>query len=322
MCLRLYLTVIVKRKQYQYSQYSFQFLKHKKESIIVKSYLKFLLLSLCILTLASCSGEKTTQSAASTEQNKKEIIIGTTVGDFADMVRDQVKPELEKQGYRVQLLEFTDYVRPNLALADKSIDINIFQHKPYLDDFAQSRHLDIMPAFQVPTGPLGIYAGRMHELSAVKEGSSVSVPNDPSNLARALVMLDKLGWITLKTDINPLKASLADIADNNKNIKLVPLEAAQLPRSRHDVDFAVINGNFATSSGLKFTSALYLEPGYTYVNWSAIRTADKDSQWVKDITAAYNSAAFKQYAFKRFAGYKYPESWGIQATQPASAPTK
>jgi D-methionine transport system substrate-binding protein len=292
------------------------------KEILVKIYLKTLLVSLCILTLVACSGEKTTQSATSSEQVKREIIIGTTVGDFADMVRDQVKPELEKQGYKVQLLEFTDYVRPNLALADKSIDINIFQHKPYLDDFAQSRHLAIIPAFQVPTGPLGIYTGKLHELSAVKSGSSVSVPNDPSNLARALVMLDRLGWITLKANINPLKASLSDIASNHKNIKLVPLEAAQLPRSRHDVDFAVINGNFATSSGLKFTSALFLEPGYTYVNWAAIRAADKDRQWVKDITAAYNSATFKEYAFKRFAGYKYPESWGIHGDKTASIPVQ
>ncbi|PIT49272.1 hypothetical protein BHC51_03770 [Snodgrassella alvi] len=272
-----------------------------------------------MLIVTACSGEKTTQSSVSAEQIKKEIIIGTTVGDFADMVRDQVQPELEKKGYKVQLLEFTDYVRPNLALADKSIDINIFQHKPYLDDFARSRQLAIIPVFQVPTGPLGIYTGKLHELNAIKSGSSVSVPNDPSNLARALVMLDKLGWITLKASINPLKASLTDIASNNKNIKLIPLEAAQLPRSRHDVDFAVINGNFATSSGLKFTSALFLEPGYTYVNWAAIRTTDKDSQWVKDITAAYNSTAFKEYAFKRFAGYKYPESWGIQSQLPSSA---
>jgi D-methionine transport system substrate-binding protein len=272
-----------------------------------------------MLIVTACSGEKTTQSAVSAEQIKKEIIIGTTVGDFADMVRDQVQPELEKKGYKVQLLEFTDYVRPNLALADKSIDINIFQHKPYLDDFARSRQLAIIPVFQVPTGPLGIYTGKLHELNAIKSGFSVSVPNDPSNLARALVMLDKLDWITLKASINPLKASLTDIASNNKNIKLIPLEAAQLPRSRHDVDFAVINGNFATSSGLKFTSALFLEPGYTYVNWAAIRTTDKDSQWVKDITAAYNSTAFKEYAFKRFAGYKYPESWGIQSQLPSSA---
>jgi D-methionine transport system substrate-binding protein len=284
----------------------------------VKQYLKFLLTSLLTLTLLACGDEKAPQNTSSEVSEKKEIVIGTTVGDFADMVRDQVKPALEKQGYQVKLLEFTDYVRPNMALADHSIDINIFQHKPYLDDFIQTHHLQIMPVFQVPTGPLGIYAGKLDNLNKITNGASVSVPNDPSNLARGLVMLDKLGWIKLKDNINPLKASLADIANNSKNLKLTPLEAAQLPRSRNDVDFAVINGNYATSSGLKFSSALFLEPGYTYVNWAAIRTADKDTQWVKDITAAYNSAEFKEYAYKRFAGYKYPESWGIQSQQASS----
>lgn len=287
----------------------------------MKQYLKILLTGLFALTLTACSGEKTSQSASGTVSNKKEIIIGTTVGDFADMVRDQVKPALEKKGYQVKLLEFTDYVRPNLALADHSIDINIFQHKPYLDDFVQSRNLAIMPVFQVPTGPMGIYKGKLDSLKKVKNGSTISLPNDPSNLARGLVVLDKLGWIKLKENINPLKASLADIASNPKNLNLITLEAAQLPRSRNDVDFAVINGNYATSSGLKFTSALFLEPGYTYINWAAIRTVDKDSEWVKDITNAYNSDTFKQYAFQRFAGYKYPETWIVQSGQPISTST-
>ena len=288
----------------------------------MKQYLKMIITGVIAFTLVACGGEKaapSSQPAATEVNSKKEIVIGTTVGDFADMVRDQVKPALEKKGYQVKLLEFTDYVRPNMALADHSIDINIFQHKPYLDDFIKTRNLNIMPVFQVPTGPLGIYSGKLDKLDKIVNGSTISIPNDPSNLARGLVMLDKLGWIKLKQDINPLKASLADIAANPKNLKITPLEAAQLPRSRNDVDFAVINGNYATSSGLKFTSALFLEPGYTYVNWSAIRTEDKDSQWVKDITDAYNSAEFKEYAFKRFAGYKYPESWGIQSTQPASS---
>ncbi|MDF7675829.1 MetQ/NlpA family ABC transporter substrate-binding protein [Neisseriaceae bacterium ESL0693] len=267
---------------------------------------KFFLAAVFALVLAACSGEQPGQTQT---QTKKEIIIGTTIGDFADMVRDEVKPELEKKGYTVKLVEFTDYVRPNMALADKSIDINIFQHKPYLDEFKTSRKLNLTEAFQVPTGPLGLYAGRETQLKNVHSGSSVSIPNDPSNQARALVMLDQLGWIRLKDNINPLSVSVNDIQDNSKNLKLVPLEAAQLPRSRADVDFAIINGNFATSSGLKFTSALFLEPGYTYVNWAAIRTEDKDTAWVKDITAAYNSDDFKQYAYKRFAGYKYPQSW-------------
>lgn len=256
------------------------------------------------------------------DPNKPEIVFGTTVGDFGDMVKNAVKPQLEKQGYKVKLVEFSDYIRPNQALANGDIDINIFQHKPYLDTFKKEHNLDLVEVFQVPTAPLGIYAGKMTALDQVKDGSSLAAPNDPSNFARALVMLNELGWIKLKDNINPLTASKADIAENTKNIKLVELEAAQLPRSRSDVDFAVVNGNYATSSGMKLTDALFQEPSFAYVNWSAVRTADKDTKWVKDVTNAYNSAEFKKYAHETFPGYKYPAIWNEgSATATTSAST-
>lgn len=263
-------------------------------------------------TTTTASATTTTTAAATTgiDPNKSEIVIGTTVGDFGDMVKNSVKPQLEKQGYKVKLVEFSDYVRPNKALADGDIDINVFQHKPYLDTFKKDNNLDIVEAFQVPTAPLGIYPGKLTDLKQVKEGTTVAAPNDPSNFARALVMLNELGWVKLKANIDPLTASKADIAENPKNIKLVELEAAQLPRARSDVDFAVINGNYATSSGIKLTDALFQEPSYAYVNWSAIRTKDKDAKWVKDVTNAYNSEEFKQYTHKTFPGYKYPTIWG------------
>lgn len=279
------------------------------------------------LALAACGGQKETAPAAASAASqpasagaeKQEIVFGTTVGDFGDMVKDQIQPALEKKGYKVKLVEFTDYVRPNLALAEGELDINIFQHKPYLDDFKKEHKLDIAEVFQVPTAPLGLYPGKLKSLDEVKEGSSVSAPNDPSNFARALVMLDELGWIKLKEGINPLTASKNDIAENLKHIKIVELEAAQLPRSRADVDFAVVNGNYAMSSGMKLTETLFQEPSFAYVNWSAVKTADKDSQWVKDVTDAYNSDEFKTYAKQRFAGYKYPASWGGQAAAGATA---
>lgn len=206
-------------------------------------------------------------------------------------------------------------MRPNLALAEGELDINVFQHKPYLDDFKKEHNLDITEVFQVPTAPLGLYPGKLKSLEEVKDGSTVSAPNDPSNFARVLVMLDELGWIKLKDGINPLTASKADIAENLKNIKIVELEAAQLPRSRADVDFAVVNGNYAISSGMKLTEALFQEPSFAYVNWSAVKTADKDSQWLKDVTEAYNSDAFKAYAHKRFEGYKSPAAWNEGAAK-------
>lgn len=282
----------------------------------MKTFFKTLSAAALALILAACGGQKDSAPAASAAASsanngaeKKEIVFGTTVGDFGDMVKEQIQPELEKKGYTVKLVEFTDYVRPNLALAEGELDINVFQHKPYLDDFKKEHNLDITEAFQVPTAPLGLYPGKLKSLEEVKDGSTVSAPNDPSNFARALVMLNELGWIKLKDGINPLTASKADIAENLKNIKIVELEAAQLPRSRADVDFAVVNGNYAISSGMKLTEALFQEPSFAYVNWSAVKTADKDSQWLKDVTEAYNSDAFKAYAHKRFEGYKYPAAW-------------
>lgn len=268
------------------------------------------------LILVGCSNntaEENTSANASETQEKTTIVIGTTEGDFADMVRDEVKSELESQGYKVKLTTFTDYVRPNLALAEGDLDINIFQHKPYLDTFKAENNLDLLEVFQVPTAPLGIYTGKKTSLDQTYDGMTVSAPNDPSNFARALVMMSDLGWITLKDGVDPLTASKSDIATNPMNIDIIELEAAQLPRARDEVDFAVINGNYATDAGIKLTDALYQEESFAYVNWSAIRTEDKDAKWVKDVTEAYNSDSFKKYAHETFPGYKYPAIWEEKA---------
>ncbi|MGP5177712.1 MetQ/NlpA family ABC transporter substrate-binding protein [Psychrobacter aquimaris] len=256
-------------------------------------------------------GSTAETAASDIDPEHTKIVIGTTEGDFADMVRNQVKSSLEAQGYEVELVAFTDYVRPNLALAEGDLDINIFQHKPYLDTFKKENNLDLVEVFQVPTAPLGIYSGKKTTLDDVYKGMRVSAPNDPSNFARALVMMDDLGWITLKDNIDPLTASKTDIADNSKyDIEIIELEAAQLPRARDEVDFAVINGNYATDAGIKLTEALFQEPSFAYVNWSAIKSADAGKKWVEDVTNAYNSEAFKKYAHETFPGYKYPKIWG------------
>ncbi|MCS3460056.1 MetQ/NlpA family ABC transporter substrate-binding protein [Aeromonas sp. BIGb0445] len=267
----------------------------------------FFTLSAFALLAASSAFSATAADAAAPV--KQEIVIGTTVGDFADMVTDSIKPQLEAKGYTVKLVEFTDYVSPNLALADGSLDVNCFQHKPYLESFAKDRGLSLAPITQVPTGPMGLYSGKLSDLKALKEGSTVAIPNDPTNQARALLMLQDLGWLTLKEGINPLKASEFDVVKNPHDIKLVLLEAAQLPRSREDVDFSVINGNFAASSGIPFSEGLFLERSYDFINWVVVKSADADKPFAKDVIAAYNSPEFKAYAAKRFAGYKYPEGW-------------
>ena len=268
-------------------------------------HLRTLLKATVAATLLTALGSH----AFAADPNKKEIVIGTTVGDFGDQVKESIRPILERQGYKVKLVEFTDYIRPNLALQEGSLDVNVFQHQPYLNQFRAQHKLTLTSVFHVPTAPMNLYAGRLKSLSAVKSGSTVSLPNDPTNLARALVLLRDMGWITLKPGINPVTASERDVASNKYGIVLKPLEAAQLPRSRSDVDFAIVNGNYAVSSGMKLSDNLFQEKSKAYVNIGAIRNDHLNTQWAKDVIAAYRSAEFKAYALKRFPGYNYPPGW-------------
>lgn len=243
----------------------------------------------------------------------KEIVVGTTAGDFADLVKEGLKPVLEKEGYRVKLVEFTDYVRPNLALAEGSLDVNIFQHKPYLEEFSKEKKLNLVPIAEVPTAPLGLYAGKSKALASVHPGSSVAVPNDPTNLARALVILSDSKWVTLAKNIDLLRVTPKDIAVNKQDLKIIQLEAAQLPRALADVDYAIINGNYATGSGLKLTDALEQEKSDAYINWAVVKKGDAGKDFVKAVVAGLKSKPLKTFAQAKFPGYKYPKDWVLTA---------
>lgn len=247
------------------------------------------------------------QAASAADADKKEIRFGATAGPYADQVRYGIKPILEQRGYKVTIVEFSDYVQPNLALADGAIDANAFQHVVYLKKFSEDRKLRLSELVQVPTAPIGIYSNRHKTLGEVKTGATVSLPNDPTNLARAIAILQQIGWVTLKAGTDPVRASERDIDGNPHKLKLIQLEAAQLPRSLDDVDYAFVNGNFALAAGLKLTSALALEkiPDY-YMNLVAVRTDDLSKPFVADIRDAYRSASFKSVTQQRFAGFVAP----------------
>ena len=241
-------------------------------------------------------------------KDQKEITIGTSAGPYADQIKLGIKPILEKQGYKVRLVEFNDYIQPNFALAEGSLDANVFQHIVYLKKFALEHKLALTDLITIPTAPIAIYSKKHKTLDDVKEGTTVGLPNDPTNQARALVLLDQLGWIKLRASFDPVRASEKDIAVNTKKIKLLPLEAAQLPRSLGDTDYSFINGNYALASGLKLTEALVAEKiSPNYINLVAIRTADKDKQFAKDLAAAYRSREFLDITNKHFAGYSKPD---------------
>lgn len=242
--------------------------------------------------------------------DRKQLTFGATAGPFSDMIRYSIKPWLETRGYSVKLVEFNDYVQPNLALAQGALDANVFQHVVYLRKFAQDHELQIEPVAQVPTEPMGLYSRRHQKLSEIADGARIALPNDPTNEARALGMLARLGWLTLKPDVDPIRTSEKDVADNPRHLKLLPLEAASLPRSLDDTDYSFINGNYAYASGLKLKDALNIEDlGDRYINVVAVRSADREQAYVADIVAAFHSAEFKAFIEQRFPEFSKPKDW-------------
>ena len=258
-------------------------------------------LSVAALTLAGLPLHAQAQAA------KKDLVIGGTAGSNVDQLKQGIVPILEKKGYKVRVVEFNDYVQPNLALAQGSLDANFFQHLVYLKKFAADQKLDITELVQGPIAPMGVYSTKRKTLAEAKEGDRVTLPNDPSNLARALLLLQQNNLVTIKEGIDPLRVSEKDLATNPRKLKLIPLEAAQLPRSLGDTEYAIINGNFAISSGLKLTEAVILEktPDH-YLNVVAVKTADKNSAWAKDLVEAYRSPEFKAVVDSKFKGYAKP----------------
>ncbi|BBL25251.1 MetQ/NlpA family ABC transporter substrate-binding protein [Comamonas terrigena] len=245
--------------------------------------------------------------ALAQDASKKQLVIGGTAGSNIDQLQYGIVPQLQKKGYKVKLVEFNDYVQPNLALADGSLDANFFQHEVYFNQFKGDRKLDLVALTQGPIAPMGVYSKQRKSLADLKEGDRVALPNDPSNLARGILLLQQAGLVKIKEGVNPLRVSELDLASNPKKIKLVPLDAAHLPRALDDTQFAIINGNFAISSGLKLTEAVLLEkvPDH-YLNIVAVKTKDKDAQWAKDLAEAYRSADFKAVVDSKFAGYAKP----------------
>ncbi|HET7776019.1 MAG TPA: MetQ/NlpA family ABC transporter substrate-binding protein [Azospira sp.] len=240
-------------------------------------------------------------------QEKKTLTIGATAGPNFDQLKLGIKPILEKKGYTVKLVEFNDYVQPNLALAQGSLDANLFQHVIYLKKFAADKGLNLVDVIKAPIAPLGLYSKKRASLKELKDGDRITLPNDPSNLARALVFLEQNGLLKVKAGTDPLKATEKDVAENPHKLQLTPIEAAQLPRTLDDAAFVVINGNFAIASGLKLTEAIALEktPDH-YLNVVAVKTEDKDKAWTQDIVAAFKSPEYKAVLDKHFQGYARP----------------
>jgi D-methionine transport system substrate-binding protein len=263
---------------------------------------------LLIMGLSGCN-ESTKTTASTNKVTNKQLIFGFTPGPYSDQVKKGIEPYLKKKGYSIKYVVFNDPTQPNFALSEGSLDVNIFQHTAYFENFKKVNHLDLYEVIKVPTAPMGVYSDKHAKLTDLKDGAKIAIPNDPPNVARALRILEKIGFVKLKKGYDPITVSEKDITEKKANFSFVEVEQAQLPRTLPDVDFALVNGNFILASGRKLSSSLYLEnPPFEYQNLVAVRTRDKNKQFVKDIIEAYKSPEFQKIIKKdqQFQGFSRP----------------
>ncbi|MGY4402555.1 D-methionine transport system substrate-binding protein [Bradyrhizobium sp. USDA 3315] len=255
-----------------------------------------------IFALAGAVAIWSTAAAAET------IKIGVTPGPHAQIL-EAVKPIAAKSGLELQLIEFSDYVVPNAALDAGDIQANSFQNQPYLDNQKADRGYKIEQVGLTVNFPIGVYSRKHKNWADVPDGAKVSIPNDPTNGGRALLLLRDKGAIKLKSDVG-FKPTVIDIADNPKNLKFVEVDAAQAPRALDDVDAAVINTNYATQAGLDPVKDPILreDPKGPYVNLIVVRSADKDKPWVKILVDSYHTSEIKEFVLTKFKGAVLP-SW-------------
>lgn len=275
----------------------------------MKKWYKGFILLLVILTvtaLAACGSDDA--SSDGSDKEKKEIKFGATAGPYSDMVKEAIIPGLEKKGYKVEIIEFSDYVQPNKALDKGEIDANLFQHSIYLENFVKENKVDLTALIAVPTAPMGIYSNKYKKLEDIKDGSTITIPNDPTNAARAFTTLQDQGFIKIDEKANVLTVSEKDVVENKKNLKFQPIEAGQLPRSIDSVDLAAIPGNFALAAKFDLLSALALENMLDpFRNIVAIQEKNKDAQFAKDIKEVIESDDFEKIIDEKFEGFGKPD---------------
>lgn len=255
---------------------------------------------LAAAVLAGCGGKG---------GDDKVIKIGASPTPHAEIL-EIVKTELAEDGYTLEIIEYNDYVLPNTALQDGEIDANYFQHLPYLENFNAENGTTLVSAANVHFEPFGIYPGRSASLDQLAEGAKIAVPNDTTNEARALLLLEAEGLIKLKEGAG-ITATIVDIVENPLNLEIVELEAAQIPRVLPDVDVAAINGNYAAEAGYTLADAIAVESAeslaaQTYGNIVAVRQGEESSEKTKALVDAILSDAVEEYIEDTYAGAVVP----------------
>lgn len=260
-----------------------------------------------VFTLAGCGDKAPAEKAAAPAQTAAvELKIGVSPVPHADII-NFVAPTLEKEGVKVKVIEFNDYVQPNLALSEKELDANFFQHKPYLDTFSKEYKLNLAVLAAVHLEPMGVYSKSIKNVADLPDGAKIAVPNDPTNGGRALKVLETAGILKVRPEAGIL-ASPADIVDNPKHVKIVEVEAAQLPRALDDVDAAVINSNYALAAKLNPTKdAIAIESKDSpYANVVVVRAGDENRPELQKLKNALLTPEVKKFLEEKYQGAVVP----------------
>lgn len=260
--------------------------------------------ALLVTCLAACTGGKEPADGKSLT-----ITVGASPAPHAEIL-EVAKELLAEQGITLEIREFTDYVMPNTSTEDGSIDANYFQHITYMNDFNAENGTHLVSVAAIHYEPFGLYAGKTTALADLADGAQVGVPNDATNEARALLLLEQEGLIKLREGAG-LTATKLDIEENPKNLEIVELEAAQLPLRLADLDVAVINGNYAIDAGLSIADALAVEAAdgaaaEAYANVLAVKEGNEDNEAVKALVEALQSDKVKSYIEETYQGAVVP----------------
>ena len=263
------------------------------------------LTSLVGLTLGGCGSRKNAQ------EDNKTIIIAASPTPHSEILNKAVKPILQKEGYKLVVKEFTDYVQPNTATEEGEVDANYYQHLPYLDNFNKEKGTHLVSVGGIHFEPFGLYPGKTKTIKALADGATVAVPNDPTNEARALLLLQDAGLIKLKNP-NDINATTKDITENPKNLKFKELEAATVPTAIKDVDLAAMNGNYAIQAGfnpIKDPLASEKVGGVaakTYENIIVVKKGSEKFKKIKALLKALKTSEVRDYITKTYKGAVLP----------------
>ena len=264
------------------------------------------ILSLLLATalfLVACGNKNENKESTSSQSGAaktEKLIVGATPIPHAELL-NLVKDDLKKEGIELEVVEFNDYIQPNKALADKSIDANFFQHVPYMEDFGKKNHIDMVAVGNIHLEPMALYSKKIKNINELKNGDTILLPNDPTNLARSLILLDKAGIIKLNDNKN-VEATLKDIASNPKNLKFEELSAEQLPPRLPEVAASIVNSSFALNAGLS-----YKEDGLVkedrdspYANVLATLKGNENDPRIQKLLKALQSEKVKKYMEEKY----------------------